>query len=334
MHSRNLVSRIFVPPLEHGDSRNFRFAKIFTRTVIRKKKMATEDHTVILLLCFALAWLWRRRRQRRSASILRAMAARRRMANFRRRQEDELALITALMARRLLLLAVRQRRTIWVRHRSQAFLNDVVASWDDEEWKRNFRIGRPTFRFLCTQLHPHLHRRHMVRMPLSIEERVAITLWRLGTNIEYRSIAHLFGVGLSTVCVTVHEVCTSIVNALRQRYIRIPTGEDAQTVVDGFLHTWGFPQCFGAIDGSHIPILTPKDYPLDYYNRKGFHSIVLQALVDHEYKFMNIFVGWPGSCHDARILANSAVFAKGEAGDLVPDTKRRISGMDVPVVIL
>ena len=34
LHSRNLVSRIFVPPLEHGDSRNFRFAKIFTRTVL------------------------------------------------------------------------------------------------------------------------------------------------------------------------------------------------------------------------------------------------------------------------------------------------------------
>ena len=49
---------------------------------------------------------------------------------------------------------------------------------------------------------------------------------------------------------------------------------------------------------------------------------------------MNIFVGWPGSCHYARILANSAVFAKGEAGDLVPDTKQHISGMDVSVVIL
>ena len=180
-----------------------------------------------------------------------------------------------------------------------------MARWDDEEWTRNFRIDRPTFCFLCTQLHPHLQRRHVVRMPLSVEERVAITLWRLGTNIEYRSIAHLFGVGLSTVGVTVHEVCTAIVNVLRQRYIGIPTGEDAQTTTDGFLHTWGFPQCFGAINGSHIPIITPTVDPLDYFKRKGFHSIVLQALVDHECKFMNIFVGWPGSCHDARILANS-----------------------------
>ena len=47
-----------------------------------------------------------------------------------------------------------------------------------------------------------------------------------------------------------------------------------------FLQTGGFSQCFGAIDGSHIPIIAPSTDPLDYYNHKGFHFIVLQALVD------------------------------------------------------
>ena len=61
---------------------------------------------------------------------------------------------------------------------------------------------------------------------------------------------------------------------------------------------------------------------------------MLQALVDHEYQFMNIFVGWPGSCNDACNLANSTVFAKGEAGDLVPDRKQRVAGVDVPIAIL
>ena len=152
----------------------------------------------------------------------------------------------------------------------------------------------------------------MIRQPLSVEERVAITLWRLGTNVEYRSIAHLFGVGLSTVCV--HEVCISIVNTLSSRCGRIPAGEDAKAVVDVFLHTWGFAQCFWAIDGRHIPIIAPSTDPLDYYNRKGFHSVVLQVFADHEYKFMNVFIGWPGSCHDARILANSSTFSKAEEG--------------------
>ena len=133
--------------------------------------------------------------------------------------------------------------------------------------------------------------------------------------------------------VTVYEVCTTIVNVLHHCYIRIQTGEDALKVIDVH-HTCGFPQCFGTIDGSHIPILTPKEDPLDYYNRKGHHSIVLLVLLDHKYKYMNIFLALPGSCHDACILANSTAFAKGEAGDLVPDKKQLIARVDVPIVIL
>ena len=70
-----------------------------------------------------------------------------------------------------------------------------------------------------------------------------------------------------------------------------------------------------------IAILTLKEDPLDYYSRKGHHSIVLQAQVDH-------VVGWPGSCHDACILDNSTVFAKGEAGDLIPGKKQSIARVD------
>ena len=173
------------------------------------------------------------------------------LATFYRSHAGELVTV-AYAARQLLLHSARADRTMWIKHRSKAFFREIVSHWDDEEWRRNFRISKPTFNFLCMQLTPALKRRDIVRKPLSVEEKVAITLWRLGTNLEYRSISHLFGVGLSTVCVTVREVCTSIVHVLMARYIRIPTGEAAQTVVDGFLHTWGFPQCFGAIDGCLI----------------------------------------------------------------------------------
>ena len=43
---------------------------------------------------------------------------------------------------------------------------------------------------------------------------MAITLWRLGTNIDYCSLSHLFGVGLSTVSVAVSDVCSAIVEHL------------------------------------------------------------------------------------------------------------------------
>ena len=94
------------------------------------------------------------------------------------------------------------------------------------------------------------------------------------------------------MCVAVHDMYTAIVDKQLEWYIRIPTGSNVRPVVDGFLCTWGFPQCFGELtEATHLCIMAPRDNPLDYYNKKGTHSIVLQALVDYEYKFMNIYVG-------------------------------------------
>jgi hypothetical protein len=39
-----------------------------------------------------------------------------------------------------------------------------------------------------------------------------------------------------------------------------------------------------------------------YVNRKGYHSVILQAICSHDMRFTNCFVGWPGSCHDSRVL--------------------------------
>jgi len=46
--------------------------------------------------------------------------------------------------------------------------------------------------------------------------------------------------------------------------------------------------------------------PVSYY-RKGFHSIILQGIADAKYKFIDVFVGWLGSSHDARVWRESPV---------------------------
>ena len=38
--------------------------------------------------------------------------------------------------------------------------------------------------------------------------------------------------------------------------------------------------CACAIDGTHIPILAPRENHTEYVNRKGFHSIIMQAVTD------------------------------------------------------
>ena len=35
------------------------------------------------------------------------------------------------------------------------------------------------------------------------------------------------------------------------------------------------------------------------------YSVLIQAVVDYKYCFLDIYTGWPGSMHDARVLAHS-----------------------------
>ena len=75
-------------------------------------------------------------------------------------------------------------------------------------------------------------------------------------------------------------------------------------VVNGFKTKFGMIQCLGSIDGSHIPVMPPALNHTDYYNRKGYYSMILQAVVDHNYMFRDINIGWPGSVHDALVFVN------------------------------
>lgn len=89
---------------------------------------------------------------------------------------------------------------------------------------------------------------------------MAITLWRLATNTEYHSLSHLFGVGISTACVAVSDVCSAIMNHLARRYISIPAGEWLKLVVDGY-PSGAFPNILVQLM-QHL--IAPKDSPVDY----------------------------------------------------------------------
>ena len=133
---------------------------------------------------------------------------------------ERLLAAAALLSSRVIDTATVERHS-WARQRMATFFPDIVGTWDDSEFKCNFRVSRGTFQCLCSELQPVLGMRYVVRKPVSVQQRIAMTLWRLGTNVEYRTINHLFGVGLSSVCAIGHEVCEAIVTILGHRYIRI-----------------------------------------------------------------------------------------------------------------
>ena len=168
-----------------------------------------------------------------------------------------------------------------------------------------------------------------MRRSISVEHRVAITLWCLATPCEYRTVGHLFGVARCTVCVIVHDTCNAINSVFSKDFVCFPVESQLTEVIDGFKEKWGIIQCAGAIDGSHIPVSAPAGNHTDYYNRKGWYSIVIQAVVDHNYIFRDIYIGWPGSVHDARVFAHSSLYKKATAGSILNGASVQIQSLDI-----
>ena len=197
-------------------------------------------------------------------------------------------------------------------------------------------MSKDTFTYLCDKLRPIIyHQDTRFRRAITVEQHVAITLWCLSTPCEYRTLSHLFGVGRSSVCEIVQNTCRAIVSVLMDVYISFPMGNALNEVVNGFEEKWGYPQCAGAIDGSHIPISAPASSHTDYYNRKGYYSMVIQAVIDHQYIFRDICVGWAGSVHDARIFVNSLIYKRISEDNILAEAGcRTILGKQIPVSII
>jgi hypothetical protein len=130
------------------------------------------------------------------------------------------------------------------------------------------------------------------------------------------------------VCSIVHKVCEAIYEDLLNVYVKFRTGDELKNVVWGYEESWGFPNCGGTIDGTHIPIIAPSESHGDYLNRKGYYSLIMQGVCDNKYIFRDINIGWPERVHDARIFVNSEFVHKGETSTFVLCSRSLVSSSD------
>jgi len=129
------------------------------------------------------------------------------------------------------------------------------------------------------------------------------------------------GVHKSTASRIVRLVSREIA-LLRPQFINFPkTGSEFEEVRQEFFNIARFPNCIGAIDCTHVQIISPGGTTAENYrNRKGYFSVNVQTVCDAQMRMQNIVARWPGSAHDSTIFLNSSVrrqFERGEMGDAV-----------------
>ena len=128
---------------------------------------------------------------------------------------------------------------------------------------------------------------------------------------SYASLHYQFRVSVPSICRIVPEVCDVIYNTLKSEYLKFPESEeDWLKIATGFEEKWQLPHCVGAADGKHNRIIHPPKSGSEFYNYKGFFSIVLMAVVDADYNFIFADVGCQGRISDGGVMKNTIFWKK------------------------
>ena len=190
----------------------------------------------------------------------------------------------------------RRQRT----YRLRDFLTN--NTFTNEEIRDRFRFSRQGIRFLANLLRNDLQRPTRRNHALSVETQVLIALRFFACGSFQQVVGDSVGVDKSTVCRVLPKFCRAL-NAKRRQFINFPTTNAEKRIIkQGFYEMSGFPSVVGCIDCTHVRISCPSENERDFVNRKSYHSINVQAVSDHKYRFIDVDASWPGSTHDSFIF--------------------------------
>jgi hypothetical protein len=198
----------------------------------------------------------------------------------------------------------------WVKPRSTTWVSKfLLEQYDDSRWLEMFRMTKSAVYALADLLRPHVQKQDTkYRMAVPVLVRVACTLFKLIHGASLLICSEMFVVGRSTISLILRDVVCAINDTLRHE-LMWPTGQRIGEVQDDFFNLCGLPGVVGAIDGTHISISKPRFGLADYfYFKSGGYTLNCQAVVDSNKRFLDLYIGMPGSTNDACILRRSSLY--------------------------
>ncbi|CAN7095074.1 protein ALP1-like [Brassica rapa] len=203
------------------------------------------------------------------------------------------------------------------------------GSTDPKTFESVFKVSRKTFDYICSLVKDDFTAKpanfsDSNGKPLTLNDRVAVALRRLGSGESLSVIGESFGMNQSTVS----QITWRFVESMEERALHhLSWPSKLDDVKSKFEKISGLPNCCGAIDITHVMMNLPN---VELSNKvwldgeKNF-SMVLQAVVDPEMRFLDVIAGWPGSLSDDVVLKNSGFFKLVEKGKRLHGGKIQLS---------
>ncbi|TKY50655.1 putative nuclease HARBI1 [Spatholobus suberectus] len=217
----------------------------------------------------------------------------------------------------------------WWHHFSLRISGPLAQSKNIVKFESVFKISRKTFNYICSLVEEDMLARSSNFVDLngnrlSLNDQVAIALRRLSSGESLSTIGDTFRMNQSTVS----QITWKFVEAMEERGLHHLSWPSAKTEMEEikckFENIRGLSNCCGAVDSTHIMMTLPSVDALNsvWLDREKNCSMVLQAIVDPNFRFRDIVTGWPGSMSDEHVLRSSSFFKLAEEGKRLNGDKK------------
>ncbi|WAR04489.1 HARB1-like protein [Mya arenaria] len=195
------------------------------------------------------------------------------------------------------------------RRRKQRTFKDRISSLDhlsDVEVVDRYRLSRIAIIYLEDSLRNDLSPPTNRSQSVSSVTKVLVGLRVLSKGNFLSEVADLHGISKQTASRVLHEFVDAVNRNIDN--IRFPrTQQELAEAKLGFYKRCKIANIVGAVDGTLVPIIAPKDSGEAYICRKGFHAINVMATCSHDRRFIDIVAKWPGSQHDSSVMNTSSL---------------------------
>ena len=156
-----------------------------------------------------------------------------------------------------------------------------IENFTDEELRNRFRFGRQGIGYITNLIADELRRSTRRNRALPPLQQVLVALRFYASGIFLQGNGDIASVDKSTVSRVVTNVSNALI-AKQSEFIMWPTDGEVAEVKNSFYRRGGFSCVIGCVDGPHIRIQAPNEHENAYVNHKGFHSINVQGVCNHE----------------------------------------------------